>query len=719
MFNWSRTATRYLLQPLALWRGYQAADFRPDLVAGITVGVVLLPQAIAYTLIAGLPPVTGLYVAVIATAVGALWGSSIHLTGGPTNTAALLTIAALTPLIAPGDPGFLLAASLLAVMAGSLQFVVGITRLGVLANFVSHSVVVGFSAGAGVLIIVQQLAPLLGMTVPKASFLHHLWLTAQQLPGLHPASAAIGLGTFALLLLQRRYRPNWPGPLIVLLLAVAAVAFFGLDQQGVRTIGALPASLPPPTDLRGFLNLDLIQALSTGAFAIAAVGMVEAAAITRSLATISGQRLDLNQEFVGRGLANIAAGLFSGYPSSGSFNRSLVALEAGARTRLATVITALFSLVALLVLGPLGRWLPNAALAGLLVVIAWAMINWSEIGRILRGARYDAIIMVSTFLAMLLLNLQFAVLIGILLSLAFYIVQTSAPRVQSVVPDNRYLHFVPQKGRDACPQLGVITISGDLYFGAVNAIEDAILDHLDHYPDQRFLLLRMHQVNQIDFSGIHMLETVLRVCRERRGQLFIARAQPQVARLMESTRFTQQLGAANVLDSDGAISYLFHHRLDPAICIYECPVRVFQECQNLPKSPHVFHPPPMGIDWPLPPGITPHALWKQLHGGSAAAPPPRLVDVREWPEFRRSHIPEAESLPLAHILNGELPEGDRPIVIICRNSRRSQRAASAMQAAGISDLHILEGGMVAWEAANLLTAVASPWELEKPLQSSQ
>lgn len=712
--HWTRTTTRYLAAPLRLLRDYRRADLRADLTAALTVGVILLPQSIAYTLLADLPPVMGLYVAITSTAVAALWGSSNHMSGGPTNTAALLTVSALAPLAAADSPRFILAAGLIAVMVGALQLAVGLTRLGVLVNFVSHSVIVGFTAGAGLQIAVKQLGPLLGVSIRGENLPAELLAAARALPDTHPVTAAIGLGVIAALIVLRRYRPRWPGALLALMAAGSVVALFSLQEQGVRTIGALPRSLPPLSPVTGYFDLELIRALSSSALAIAAVGLVETAAIARSLAAQTGQRLDINQEFIGRGLGNIAGGLFTGYPSSGSFTRSVVAWQTGARTRLAAVFSALFVLIALFPLAPLGAWLPSAALAGVLIITAWSMVDRAEMGRILRGARYDAVIMVATLLGTLFLDLQFAVLIGILLSFGFYIMQTSVPRVESVVPDESYLHFVPQNGRPACPQMAVISIFGDLYFGAVNSVEDTILDQLERAKEERFLLVRMHQVNQIDFSGIHMLETLLRSCRERGGQLFLARVQPQARALMDATGFTQRLGAANILDGDNAISHLFYHRLDPAVCIYECPVRVFKECQNLPKAAHLFHPEPpppepADLGW-----VTPQALWSELRDGR----PLRVIDVRELGEYRRSHIAQAEQLPLGQILAGtDGLTDDRPLVLVCRSSRRSVRAAAVLHACGLRNLRVLEGGMNGWETANLLTAVATNWQNEEPEQA--
>jgi SulP family sulfate permease len=285
----------------------------------------------------------------------------------------------------------------------------------------------------------------------------------------HLFSLALGLGTLIIILLLRRFYPKWPGTLIALSAAGATVALFGLDGYGVKILGEIPHNLPPLAPLP-LTNVQLIGDLSVGALAVAAIGLVEATSIARSVATQSGQRLDSNQEFVGQGLANIACGFFSGHVCSGSFNRSALNYEAKARTPLAGVFSGLFVLAAMLVFSPLAAYIPRAALAAMLLIAAYGMVDRKEMARLWRGARGDALIMIVTFLATLFLPLQFAVLTGILMSLTYYIMKTSTPRVHTVLPDTNFRHFTYQPNKPQCCQLGIIKISGDLYFGAVNHV---------------------------------------------------------------------------------------------------------------------------------------------------------------------------------------------------------------------------------------------------------
>jgi SulP family sulfate permease len=366
----------------------------------------------------------------------------------------------------------------------------------------------------------------------------------------------------------------------------------------------------------------------------------------------------------------------------------------------------------MLTVGPVGAYLPVSALAGTLIITAYNMIDKAEIRRIIQGAYGDAIIMVVTFLGTLFLELDFAVLSGILLSFVLYLIRTSAPRVQVVVPDETFRHFAHRPGAPLCPQLSIVEIQGDLYFGAVSHIEEEILEHAALHPEQLFLLIRMHHVNQVDFSGIHMLESLTATYRDRGGDVYLVRVGEHARRLMESTGCLTYIGLRNILDEDTAIDHLFHHVLDPAVCIYECPVRVFRECQNLPKRFDLIDVSPqpvsrsMGGNSSVPDKLlAPRDLWRTLR----MAPPgqqPIVLDVREPREYRRSRIAEAQSAPLSTLLSDGLTLAiDRPIVLVCQSGRRSRRAAAILRGLGFNDITLVEGGMQAWESAGLLTAV--------------
>lgn len=695
----------YFLQPYRLVRSYNRSYLRPDILSGLTVAVILLPQAIAFALIAELPPQMGLYTAVVGAIFAALWGSSNQMQTGPTNSISLLVSSTLAGIYIAGTPEYILAAGMMAFMAGVLQLSMGLARLGILINFVSHSLLVGFATGAGIIIAIRQIESLLGLDLPGGTVIDTITDVVVRFPQSHVETAVIGFGAMLFIITLKRLNPKLPAALLSIVVASFIVFIFHLDQSGVEVVGELSGEFPPIVPLPIF-DFNLIAKLSPGAMAIGIIGLIEGAAIGRTLSNQTRQRLNNNQEFIGQGLANMACGVFCGFAVDGSYSRSAIGYEAGARTPFAALFSAAFVVLAMLVLAPLGRYLPTSALSGVLIVTALNMIDWTEIKRIWRGAPGDAAIMLLTLMGTLFLSLEFAVLLGILLSFALYVLRTSAPRVQAVQPDATFKHFTYQPDKAPCPQLNVIEILGDLYFGAVNHVEETILEHLNHHPDQLFLLLRMHSVAQIDFSGIHMLESIVRTYRERGGDVFMVRVSPTVMKVMESTGFDTLLGTANILDDDTAISLLFYRKLDPAICIYECPWRVFKECQNLPKRSDLIGISKIGeVPIDSAPTITPAQLWQELHGPEKENL--HILDVREPREYSRGHIPQARLLSLADILSN--PDTAVPpnakIILVCRRGRRSRRAAQTLQQRGITNLAVMEGGMIAWEAAGLLEAV--------------
>ena len=692
------------MRPAQVLGSCRREDVLPDLLTGLTVAVVLLPQAIAYASIAELPPEMGLYAAIIGAIVGALWGSSRHLHTGPTNATSMLVLATLLTVAQPGSPEYLVAAGYLAVLAGVIRIVMGLARMGVLVNFVADSVVLGFTAGAGLLIAVNQMRHLLRLDlVSSPEFFVMVRSTVAALGEVHLTSLAVGVGTMAVVIVARTVKGTLPAALIGMVVAAGATALLGLHEGGVIVLGSLPRSLPPLADLP-VVSGDLLFDLAAGALAIAAIGLVEATSSARSIAAKSGQRLDTNQEFFGLGMANVVAGIFSGYPVGGSFTRSAVGYAAGGRTALVAVFSGLWVLLAMFLLAPLAVYLPRTALAAVLLVTAWNMIDRTEMRRIVRTSKGDTMIMVATFLATLLLPLAFAVLAGVLVSFGRYLVKSSTPAVHPVIPDVNFRHLVRDDQRPVCPQLGVIRIEGSLYFGAVHHVEAAIRANGEAHPGQSFLLLRMSMVDHCDVSGIHMLEATLRQYRGRGGDLFLSGLRPRVRQMLALSGFDRTLGEANIMDMEDVIGHIFHKVLHPGICVYECPHRVFAECQALPKDEHATDmprhtdAPEHEIDI-----ISPTTLKLLL---ADPGTPIRVIDVGEAGEHRGWHVPGAESLPLRQLRDrsSELM-GEHSLCFVSRMGRRASLAVTIMQDVGHERAFSLRGGMLAWEAAGFPIAV--------------
>jgi SulP family sulfate permease len=680
------------------------------------VATVAIPQSIAYASIAELPPHYGLYASVVAGIVGGLWSSSRHLSAGPTNGMSLLVLSVLLPVVAPGSVEYLLAASVLAVLAGVLLVGFAWLRFGALVTLASRAVLLGFTAGAAVLIALGQLKNLLGIQAPSSPQLYRTLVELfARADTVDPASLVVGLSTLVAIVGLRLLHPRIPATLLAVAGAAVAVWALALDQSGVAVIGPVPRSPPQPTPLAlGRLpDFELVRNLTTGAMAVAALALVESVAIAQTLARKSGHRLDNNQQFFALGLGNVVAGLFSGYPSSGSLTRSALSQQAGGRTQLSGVFMGLWLLLAMLAFAPAARFIPRPALAAVLLVVAWGMVDRASIRRVAQTSRAETLIMVATALATLSLPLEFAVLSGVLLSLAYFIVQSSLPRVFPVVPDASFRHFVQSGDSPVCPQLGVMTIRGPLFFGAVHHVEQALRQNLDEHPGQSILLLRMHGVEICDLNGIEMLEETLRTYRDLGGDLYLVRPRAPVLDTMASSGFVDRLGADHILQQEDAIEHLFEKVLDPGICIYECEHKVFAECHSLPKHPYGEELPTYDRR-----AIDPARHLSVADFRACAADRPCLViDVREQREFEQGHLPGARLVPLRLLLAAapSLPR-DRALLLVCRSGRRSSRAMAMLYGVGREDSFNLKGGVLAWRAAGL--PLADGPDPSTPLASS-
>jgi sulfate permease, SulP family len=395
------------------WR--QPGALRADALAGLTGAVVVLPQGMAFATLAGLPPQYGLYAAMLPCIVAALFGSSRLMVTGPANAISLTTMALIAPLAAVGSPAYVHLVLTLTFLVGAMQLMLGLARVGNLVDKVPHSVIVGFTAGAAVLIVNSQLGPLLGLALPRgnsvATNVHKafLQLGAVQWPAVLAAAATV----LAALLWRplNRYLPAMLVAVVAGTLAAMAVAAAVPQWPRLSTVAALPGALPPLS--WPDLSIDTVRSLFGATLVMTLLALTEAVAIAKAVARRYGDTLDGNREFIGQGLANLVGAFFSALPASGSFNRSGVNVEAGARTPLAAVFASLFLVAILFFVSPWARLLPLAVIAGLLLVVAWGLIDWAEIARLWRDEPIERWPLAVTLLGTVTLSLEWAILLGI------------------------------------------------------------------------------------------------------------------------------------------------------------------------------------------------------------------------------------------------------------------------------------------------------------------
>ncbi|MBH2020620.1 MAG: SulP family inorganic anion transporter [Burkholderiales bacterium] len=578
------------------------ATLRADAMAGLLGAVLVLPQGIAFATLAGLPPEYGLYTAIVPCIIAALFGSSWHVMSGPTNANSLALFAMLSPLAMAFSPMYIQLALAVTVMVGVLQWLIGALRLGVLANFISPAVLFGFTSGAALLIAVHALPDFLGLAAaPEHSAAGVLAHVFTQLPHANPAALAVAGITLAVALGLRRFRRNWPYMLIGLAVATALAwmwsrwtAGSATPSSALRTVGTIATPWPRFEVPR--ISWAQASDLVGLAFALTIVALGQAISIAKTVALRSGQRIDANREFRGQGLSNIVGGFFSSYVSCGSMNRSMPNLEAGARTPLSSVFSALLLLGLVAVSAPVLAQIPMAALAGLLVLVALALLDLKRWRQLFALSRSDFAVALATLVATVTIRLEMAILLGMLLSLMSFLYRTSRPAMRTMGFDSRGLdrQFVvidtpddpdepPHQNLPECPQLKLLRMEGEVYFGATQHVAD-ILHALRSQPNpQKHLLVMAKSMNFIDLAGAELWAAELAARRAMGGNLYFHRPRPEVIRMWRKTGFTDVLGPEHQFpDKFTAISHIFS-KLDPEICRH-CSARIFWECKTAPGA---------------------------------------------------------------------------------------------------------------------------------------
>ena len=560
-------------------------DLKVDFMAGLTGAIVVLPQGVAFATIAGMPPQYGLYAGMIPAIIAALFGSSRHLVSGPTTAASVVLFSALSVYAEPGTADYVTLALTLTFMVGIFELGLGLARMGALVNFISHSVVVGFTAGAALLIAAKQLKYFFGVEISRGGHMHDILIEFfNQLGQINPYVTAVSLVTLFTGIVVKRWLPVIPYMIAAMvvgsLFSVGLNVWFGEAATGIATVGALPSSLPPLSAPE--LTLENIKNLAPSALAVTLFALTEAVSIGRALAARSGDyRIDGNQEFIGQGLSNIAGSFFSGYVATGSFNRSGLNFQAGARTPLAAVFAGLLLMAVVVLVAPLAAYLPKAAMAGILFLVAWGLIDFREIRHILHASKRDSSVLVVTFLGALFLELEFAIFAGVLLSLVLYLERVSRPRIVTRVPDPRLDKnaFSSDPSLPECPQLKFLRIDGSLFFGSANHVQDAFERIREESPGQKHLAIIAQGINFVDLQGGTALADEARKRRAMGGDLYLIKVKTGLWETLEKCGCLDEESSRNVFQTKQAAIHGIYQKLDRDICA-TCTRRIFRECNE-------------------------------------------------------------------------------------------------------------------------------------------
>ena len=560
---------------------------RLDAQAGLLGMVLSLPQGIAFATLAGLPIEYGVYTSIVPCIVAALFGSSWHVTSGPTNAISLAMLAMLAPLAVVGSANYIALALAMTLLVGLIQLGVGLLRLGSIANFISPVALFGFTAGAALLIAMSALPDALGLqtgdvhgALSSASFaLTHMAQT-------HWGSVLAATTTIVVSVLIKRWRSAWPHMLLSLVAATAVSLLLPSDQ--VTTVGSIPSPFPqlswPAVPLR-----DLPELVGL-ALALSLVAMGQSVSIAKALADKSGQRVNTNREFVGQGLSNVVGAFFSCYVSCGSLNRSVPNFDAGAQTPLASVFSALLMLALVGAASTQLSYIPVAAIAGLLMLVAWSLFDVSRWRYLWRVSRRDFAIAGLTLLATVTLRLEYAIVLGALLSLMVYLYRTANPAMRHMGFDTheqpRQFVVVGSVGAVAvnskqtlpeCPQLTLLRMEGDVYFGAVQSVSDRLQRLREQPLAAKHLLVMAKSMNYIDLAGVQLWRQELIARRATGGDLYFHRPRPEVLAMWQTTSFDKQLGNDHVFGNKQSAIARIVPLLDPRVCS-QCTARIFKEC---------------------------------------------------------------------------------------------------------------------------------------------
>ncbi|MGB0722172.1 MAG: SulP family inorganic anion transporter [Gammaproteobacteria bacterium] len=559
-----------------------ATTVRADAMAGLTGAVVVLPQGVAFATIAGMPPEYGLYAGMIPAIIAAFFGSSKHLVSGPTTAASIVLFSSLSVYATPGSMDYVTLALTLTFMVGILELALGLARMGALVNFISHSVIVGFTAGAAILIAAKQLKHFFGIEMPSGGHLHDILIAfARQLGDINPYVTTVALGTLLSGIVIRKLMPRAPYLIVSMvfgsLLAVALNALFGEDVTEIPQVGALPSSLPPLS--APDFSLDTIRDLAGTAIAVTLFALTEAVSIGRSLAARGGYRINGNQEFIGQGLSNIAGSFFSGYVATGSFNRSGLNYEAGAKSPLAAAFAGLLLMIIVLLVAPLAAYLPKAAMAGVLFIVAWGLIDVAQIKHILTANRRESSILLVTALSAVFLELELAIFAGVLLSLLLYLQKASKPTIRRRTPDPRTpkRSFVTDPALPECPQVRFARIDGPVFFGSVNHVQDTFDLFRTRNPEQKHLAIMAGGINFVDLQGGEALAEEAQRRRAMGGDFYLINVKQGLWEDLNACHCLDDESERRVFQTKGAAVQAIFHKLDKSICA-RCDLRVFREC---------------------------------------------------------------------------------------------------------------------------------------------
>ncbi|MCO4744656.1 MAG: sulfate permease [Proteobacteria bacterium] len=549
------TWLKQLFPVLGVLRGYTREDLRGDAQAGLTVAVMIIPQAIAYGLLAGVPPQVALYASVVPMTLYLMLGTCRELSVGPAALISLMSAQAVqmvAPEAAEASELWVALAVLLAMMVGAVQLGLGVMRLGIMVNLLSRPVVNGFMSAAALIIAASQLSLALGVSIPQGDFFHVLGDAIWALPNAHPLTVGVSIACISVLILLKKFAPKAPAAFLLVVVSTIASVALGFEAKGVTVVGAFDSGLPTPM-LPVLPSTDMLKALMPHAVAIALVGFMESISVAKTYGFKHRYDVDANREFAAIGIGNLVGGLFGAYVSTGNISRTVVAAQAGVRTQLAAGFTASVVLLTLMWFAPAFTYLPKPALAAIIMVAVAGIIDFREPLRLLRFRNYDAFALGVTFILTLLFGVEIGILSGIATSIALHLHHTSTPHIATLgrVPGTTHYRDI-RRHPDARidPDVIILRIDESLYFANAPVLKDAVEHASNEHPDvPEGIILDFIAVNDLDATALEVLEQIADELHEAGTALLIAELSGPLHDIMEASGTLDHIGEECIFHS--------------------------------------------------------------------------------------------------------------------------------------------------------------------------
>jgi len=570
--------------PFITWfRTYKKSYIKPDLIAGITVGTVLIPQSMAYAMLAGLPPVYGLYAAAVTPIIGALWGKSGVLAVGPLALVSLLTATALAPFVEPESPEHVALAIMLSLMVGVIFLIMGIFKLGFLFRFVSYPVIVGILSAIAIIIALSQTRHILGINVERTEFVYQMFAEiGRNIADTNPYTAGVALLSFAIIYGSAAIHKYFPGALVAAILTTALAYFMDLRALGVRTVGDMPAGFPMPS--LPTVDLEMASYLLVSAFTIAIVGFVQVTALTKFIAAKIGNKADLNQELVGHGAANLAGSLFQAPPVTSSASRTAVNLQVGGKTGLSIILSGVLVILAILFLTPFVYYLPRATLGAIVFAAAISMVQYNPFTKVYKASRLDGSIALATFALALILKPDYAIFIGIAISLILFLRISINPRLSVLTrnPQTEVFEDSETSNLPSCPQILYVRPDFAIYFANAGQIMEEVLEQAMSRKDGlKYVLMDFENISTLDTTGIDELTILVKDLEQIGIKLHFSNVNAKVKEVLSRSGLAKLLDQKCCLSSKGESIAILFKGIDHQHCKDTCPHSVFRECATV------------------------------------------------------------------------------------------------------------------------------------------